>query len=67
MTSDYALSALDLLEFPNPGRCPGLLHFAPLALRFKGDSISHDFESTFCAKLITSVAASAMLCGDRGV
>jgi hypothetical protein len=32
LKSDYALSALGLIELPDPGRCPGLLHFAPLAL-----------------------------------
>ena len=32
---DYALSALGLNGLAYPGRCPGLLHFAPLALRSK--------------------------------
>jgi len=52
MKSDYALSALGLIELPNPGRCPGLLDCAPLALRFKTASMSHASKSAFCAKPI---------------
>lgn len=33
MKVDYA--ALGRIELPNPGRCPGLLHFAPLGLQIK--------------------------------
>jgi hypothetical protein len=38
--ADCALAALDPIEFLNPGHCPGLSHFAPLALRFKTGSPS---------------------------
>jgi len=32
MMRHFALSALQDVPDHNPGRCPGLLHFAPLAL-----------------------------------
>jgi hypothetical protein len=32
MKFDYALSALGLIESPNPGRCSGLLHCPPSVL-----------------------------------
>jgi hypothetical protein len=48
----YALSALGLIELSNPGRCPGLSHFAPLAQRFKTGSMSHTFEKYFLCKAL---------------
>lgn len=42
MKSDYALSALRLIELPNPGRCRGPLYFAPQALRSEnGLNVTH--------------------------
>jgi TonB family protein len=52
MKSDYALSALNLIESPNPGRCPGLLHFAPLPLRSKRGEYPTPFEKYFLCKAI---------------